>query len=335
MGSIKLNNSYHTDFSKRSILLPAHIQDIKMPFPFQRLPIEIRHTIYLLTLCIPGEISPIGAGVNGRWSNPFDPDKQLSIGVGLLRTCKEVELEAAPVLYDGNKFLLTHDGAGDESAGTFPFLVKVGRRNRQALHQLVFHVYFCKPTAYEKYSRAPRALGDSFDLLAQSHNLHVLKLRFVDRGTGHAYRQFFTVALPIVAKMKKIKNVKQLVLKGEHSKPSFKIDGISPDAAVNSEAVKPMTESIRLLQKGSLTEAQVAQIIEEKLLLLQAGIGETVKAELKSLKGGLTAQAQAEKSFRDSTRDSIAGLALKSQAEEISKVLEALRTKVDALSSRI
>ena len=64
-------------------------------------------------------------------------------------------------------------------------------------------------------------------------------------------------------------------------------------------------------------------------------MGEIVKAERKSLKGGLTAQAQAEKSFRDFTRDSIAGLASKSQVEEISKVLEALRTKVEALSSRI
>lgn len=98
-----------------------------MPFPFQRLPPEIRNRIYTFALCIPGEISPTGGGINARWSRPLDPDEQLFICVGLLRTCKEVEAEAAPVLYCGNNFLLTYDHVVGNTVGTFAFLVKMGR----------------------------------------------------------------------------------------------------------------------------------------------------------------------------------------------------------------
>ncbi|SLM36413.1 hypothetical protein LPUS_05969 [Lasallia pustulata] len=269
-----------------------------MPFPFQRLATEIRHMIYALALCIPGEISPIGAGISGRWSRPFDPDKQLSIGVGLLRTCKEVELDAAPILYGGNKFLLTHDGAGNESAGTFPFLVKIGRRNRQALRKLIFHMYFCRPSAYKTYSGKPRALGDSFDLLAQAHNLHVLELRFVDTGIRHAYRQFFTVGLPIVAKMKKIKNVKQLVLKGTYSPPDSKIDGISPEAYIallkEDMLVGKNVESPPIMQAD---DQAITKTVTERLAGLEKTLG-----ELLSIRNDPMEKSEAVKAMMESIR---------------------------------
>ncbi|KAA6408717.1 MAG: hypothetical protein FRX48_07799 [Lasallia pustulata] len=269
-----------------------------MPFPFQRLPTEIRHMIYALALCIPGEISPIGAGISGRWSRPFDPDKQLSIGVGLLQTCKEVELDAAPILYGGNKFLLTHDGAGDESAGTFPFLVKIGRRNRQALRKLIFHVYFCRPSAYKTYSGKPRALGDSFDLLVQAHNLHVLELRFVGTGIRHAYRQSFTVGLTIVAKMKKIKNVKQLVLKGTYSPPDSKIDGISPEAYIallkEDTLVGKKVESPPIMQAD---DQAITKTVTERLAGLEKTLG-----ELLSIRNDPMEKSEAVKAMMESIR---------------------------------
>lgn len=246
--------------------------------------------------------------------------------------------------------------------------------------------YF-SPAWYNAYASGPRALGDSFDLLAQGHGLHVLELRFVNKE-GAAYNEFFGAGLPIVEKMKRIKNIKQLVLTGSHSRRDFRIDGKSPetyiallkrdmlvgkkvevfpaphvgdesigktiterltglektlgelvsrrqDPAVKLEAAETMMQRIWSLQRTSLTKRQVADIIEEKLLVLQERMGDIVKAELRSIKEGLTAQTQAEKAFRDFTRDSIAGLASKVQVGEITQVLEALRKKVDALSSKI
>lgn len=84
------------------------------------------------------------------------------------------------------------------------------------------------------------------------------------------------------------------------------------DLAVKSKAAETMIERIWSLQERYVMEAQVAVVKVEELLLPHTGLGETVTAELKSLKGELTAQE-----------------------EDMSRVLKPLGKKVDALTSRI
>ncbi|KAI4129430.1 MAG: hypothetical protein LQ347_003778 [Umbilicaria vellea] len=202
------------------------IKDIRKPFPFLRLPPELRNRIYHLTLCAPGEIYPAALDAKVRIFRNSDKMATLSICTDLLGACKETQAEAAPVLYGSNAFRFTNAGKCVNLSSMYPFLVKMGRRNRLHLRHLTVCIPVVPRWMWEKYDGTAQVLGDSFDLLSLNHSLHVLELNFLRLDgvqIGRAYKDFFTLGFLVVEKLRKVKNIKQLLLTGDLPGHDFKI----------------------------------------------------------------------------------------------------------------
>ncbi|MCJ1297907.1 hypothetical protein MMC08_000695 [Hypocenomyce scalaris] len=204
-----------------------------MSFPFLRLPLELRNKIYDLVLCTAGEILPVGLGCCVMLSRNSGAQEKLSIYVNLLKTCKAIQAEAAPVLYGANKFLFTNKApvvTRGNISGIYSFLVKMGRRNRLHLRYLTISIPDMPRVTWANYTSTAQVLGDSFDLLALGHGLHVLELRFDDSGTqiGRSYKDFFIYGLCVVKKLKKIRYIQQLSLTGDFPRGVFQIESMHP-----------------------------------------------------------------------------------------------------------
>ena len=340
---------YNTNRGIAQTSPPTHTQDIRMPFPFQRLPPEIRHMIYDLALSIPGEISPISFGFRGTWSRPGNNHPKPSICVGIVRTCEEIRAEAAAVLYGGNKFLLTDTRIPGNFFGSYAFLVKIGRRNRYHLRHLIFNIPNLEQSTWATENDTTRVIGDCFELLALGHRLDILDLRFGGVQLTNAriddYRRFFVAKSLVVPKLKRIKAIRELKTSGHASiNSNFSSADIPCDACMqclrdemlvgsqvavlpnttsrNQNAGKPLTERLAGLEKGleALRSSHRASVSKER-------VAKIVKEELQSLHEDLAAEAQVSETV---TREQMAlGLA------GLSRDLAVLGKKLDSLNARI
>lgn len=376
-------------------------KEISQSFPFLHLPPELRNRIYHLALCAPGEICPAALDAKVRLSRKSDKRARLSICTDLLGACKETQAEAAPVLYGSNTFRFANAGKCVNLFGMYPFLVKMGRRNRLHLRRLTV----CIPTVprwmWEQYDGTARVLGDSFDLLSLNHSLHVLELNFLRLGgvqIGRAYKDFFTLGFLVVEKLRKVKHIKQLLLTGDLHGQDFNIrctssttfnaslmddmlvgkekggrssneieislgttaksqssgktvtqrlaslekflEGLAAlrqDSVAKVEGPGTVLESPESLKNNLITETQIAEIVEEKLLLLQGSLAsgaqmmENTKG-LKAMERALAARLIGENSYGQSLATSVAGLASKA---DIARTIKAEMITIEKCEQRL
>ena len=97
------------------------------PFPFLRLPAEIRNQIYRLCLCFPaGELARLRRLTTRNHLSAYLLPP-LGLVPGLLATCRQLRTEARPLLYQANTFC-----AHPRLLTSMPFLVDRSRPVLQA-----------------------------------------------------------------------------------------------------------------------------------------------------------------------------------------------------------
>lgn len=220
-----------------------------MPVSFFTLPPEIRNRVYDLSLCIDGEICPIGWGLHNRWQHvgPSSGTGQV-ISATLLRTCRQVYHEAVPILYGKNHFSFLdgptpeHNTAWD-MVGMYAFFVIIGRRNRMTIRTLTIHLLKLSHTAYYSYTRGARELGETFELLSTGHGLRRLHIHFGDYRHSYmsgcsAYVSLFSAGTRVVENLEKIKGVESFEISGHTEN---KVNGKSHD-----ERVKDLMEVMQV-----------------------------------------------------------------------------------------
>ena len=155
------------------------------PFPFLRLPPELRYKVYSLVLVAP---RPIWPDVDD-WTTLETID-----GHGLLTTCHLINAEACDILYGKNVFHFDDrlDSVCPDMRhvpnmnGIYSFFKDIGNRNRLWLRHIsleFWHSYFLFYEEEElhqypdrgSYSRA-RILGKALQLLAKGHALKSLRI---------------------------------------------------------------------------------------------------------------------------------------------------------------
>ncbi|KAK2763831.1 hypothetical protein FQN54_009449 [Arachnomyces sp. PD_36] len=101
----------------------------RAPFTFLSLPVEIRNMIYGYALVT--EWYLLASFTPQAWhiSSPF-VQGNTSIAPCLLSTCKQIHLEAASFLYNGNTFEMNHPKNG------FKWLLSIGHRNAHMVERL-------------------------------------------------------------------------------------------------------------------------------------------------------------------------------------------------------
>ena len=187
-----------------------------MPFPFFRLPFELRYIIYQY-LFTPeyGEdlIAPdvghshltmrLNQSDGGEWPAVIRLNCQ---ALPLMRTCKQAHDESTNILYGSNTFcfedvlynpqdtswLSDSFDCSPHLCGIFPlypFLSVIGRANRMKLRHLdlKFYTYTtyaipCEASVWDSKDKADRSVASSvsnaLDFLSQSHQLQSLVLNF-------------------------------------------------------------------------------------------------------------------------------------------------------------
>lgn len=192
------------------------------PFPFLRLPWDVRHLIYQYTLHTKDSICPDVTGSLKLYTYHSEKRKEwyenhsVISDVTLLRTCKQIHTEASTVLYGKNSFSFDdwdyrekcisrrHSSCrcpGETDLNLFyTWLHMIGKANRLKLRQI--RVIFSHP-AYticpgetrfrpdvkeqqyieeENMLAQGKHLVDAFNLIAMDHNLLRIKLEFDNKG---------------------------------------------------------------------------------------------------------------------------------------------------------
>ncbi|KAI9875353.1 MAG: hypothetical protein M1830_008588 [Pleopsidium flavum] len=292
---------------------------------FSKLPPEIRNRIYDFTLCVDGEICPIGLGIHNRWQHTDPAPNNFSIGGSILRTSKQIHNEAVPILYGKNHFIFI-DGPTPlfstswDMVGMYAFFVIIGRKNRMSIRYLTTQLTKLSGASYHAYARNARELGDSFELLSLGHNLKSLRIDFGD-GTWtrdrSTYWNFFT-GKKVIENLRKIKGVESFEILGDIDK-MHTVYGTKHEDRVQ--------ELMKFMEVGRARQADPQRQVRLTLTPPKT-VGRKISERL------LVLEAE-----REELKATVA--ALSSQMEEMEKMgkllprLEALHEKVDSLAECI
>ena len=211
-----------------------------MPFPFLKLPPELRDRVYELLLIHDRPITPDVLGSLYR----RHPDLLPHVPQGtymILKTCKTVHEEACNVLYGKNEFAFDdYDHCCTKRNGTIAekdvdkdealhstdiidlpfFLQAIGARNRSRIRKilLAFYDYIFFQCSWEP-KPAIRAFGGqylakAFQLLSEDHSLVSLNIVFKEYTTKYLcdLSELFLWGETVVKHLRNIKGIKEILV---------------------------------------------------------------------------------------------------------------------------
>lgn len=126
--------------------------------PFGVLPPELRINIYELVLCQPGPIDLEPAyDTAGNQTTRAAGLTQTHL-LALLKTCKQVSIEASKLFYSGNAFKLTNWATNSDYTQCLdPFLSHIGEENAAAIRHVQVHLGIAIPHSHD-FNRMCRAM---------------------------------------------------------------------------------------------------------------------------------------------------------------------------------
>ncbi|KAA6406618.1 MAG: hypothetical protein FRX48_09550 [Lasallia pustulata] len=219
-----------------------------MPFPFLKLPPEIRNKVYNLLLITSHphrSLTPdiIGQVVRGEFEWNMCPD--MGDSVSLLRTCKLVHQEASSILYGSNWFYfmerpsLGEDDEDEDNGGAdipicdhmfvYPWLRLIGAQNRMHLRNLRLHFtgetfFYCRGESNRFTSEVVTRTGgeylvDALEFLGRGHALAMIEIVFSPlECTDTEFKQMFQHLFRrrsesrLIRQMESFSGLKQLIV---------------------------------------------------------------------------------------------------------------------------
>lgn len=187
------------------------------PFPFFRLPSEIRNNNYSILFRSEDDDHLITPDPLRSRDRNFITQNQanMSDSLALLRTCQQAHEEATAVLYGSNIFYFSDRTHGIDTHNMtnfgnymipmcdfitmYPFLCAIGAHNRARIHNIRLGFFGKWFTTY-MHERSPRHesstwvgggagfIGDALDLLSQGHNLIHVEIQFGTWKYQHSLR---------------------------------------------------------------------------------------------------------------------------------------------------
>ena len=203
-------------------------------FDFLSLPLKARLRTYEYILIGKPQVIPL-----------CKPPAQRSIAPTILRTCKQIHIEASPVLYSKNTFLIA------KPERDLKWLQEIGRANVKLLNSIsifVHGVYYTEDTFFGNASEAFRLWYKLLDQLAREAT--GLRHVYIEWDADETYNYFGAGKdLRFVRELAKIQGLQSMVVSGLYAIPWPRY--LAEKMGVPVQQKGPIEDDVRKYQRGT------------------------------------------------------------------------------------